>query len=261
MRKLVIVGLLLIGIVGVAALSGSQEKGSQSDSPMILVELFTSEGCSSCPPADALLAGLAQVSSDTNYTIVPLAFHVDYWNNLGWKDPFSKPPYTQRQYDYASAANTDRVYTPQMIVDGTAAFVGSDRRAALKALKNAASKSKARLTVAISSLSPDAVSLHIAGSGFAAGDAQPNICLAITEDNLQSKITRGENAGKTLHHEGVVRWFDKIDVSWTNGGAIAHDATVPLVEDWRKDQIHVVAFAQDSGTGRVSAVASTPLTR
>lgn len=261
MRKAAIIGLLLITIAGLAILSGSQASESESDGPTILVELFTSEGCSSCPPADALLAELARSTADTGCSVVPLAFHVDYWNDLGWKDPFSKPSFTQRQYDYASSANMDRVYTPQMIVDGTAAFVGSNRSAAVKAIREASSEPKARLDLANAVIGPESVSFEIAGSGFTTRGAHPNVFVALTENDLQTNVPRGENAGKTLHHTGVVRALVETPVDWVAEGSFQQIVTMPLSTDWRVRRLQLVAFAQDAGSRKIAAVTATSLIR
>jgi hypothetical protein len=226
----------------------------------VLVELFTSEGCSSCPPAEALLEELAQAGGKDAPIIVPLAFHVDYWNHLGWADPFSRQDFTRRQYEYASAAGAEGVYTPQMIVNGVDAFVGSDHRRAETAIAKAAATPKAALTIDVHPLASNGIEVHIQGEGFASTAERPTVYVAITEDNLQSDVPRGENAGKTLHHIGVVRWFESLEAEWKEDGTLITEVKLPLKPDWNRENLKVVAFAQDLKSRRVDAVASQPIT-
>src|SRR5271167_2275510 len=120
--------------------------------PVVVVELFTSEGCSSCPPADDVLASLAMQNAVDGVQIIPLGMHVDYWNYLGWGDRFSSPQFSDRQQQYARMFNSNEVYTPQMIVDGTEQFVGSDRQKAIAAIANAAAQAKGNVAI---DLQPD----------------------------------------------------------------------------------------------------------
>src|SRR5262249_44601560 len=162
--------------------------------PPVLVELFTSEGCSSCPPADAALAALARDPAFQAAEIVPLELHVDYWNDLGWADPFSAPEFTARQQEYARVFKSDSLYTPQMVIDGWVA--GTASSAALrKGVQQAAEKEKVRLEVKVVSAKtglevvvkpPPGVSGHL--------------MVAVSEDRLSTKVERGENKGLTLAH-------------------------------------------------------------
>jgi hypothetical protein len=119
-RSILLLTLSCMSMLGYSARAEDTEK------PAVLVQLFTSEGCSSCPPADALLAEFAKASPIDGATIVPMSLHVDYWNHLGWRDPFSSKQFSDYQRDYQKALRAQNIYTPQMIVDGQAEFVGSD---------------------------------------------------------------------------------------------------------------------------------------
>ena len=236
--------MLLFG-VALAASAAPAPSGTP-----VLVELFTSEGCSSCPPADRLLARLAADQPVPGAFIVPLTLHVDYWNHLGWKDPFSSARFTERQTAYAARfGNVGRVYTPQMVVNGRTEFVGSDERAARRAIEAEAREPGAFVRVVPNAAG--AVRVSVAGS-LAGAD----VFLVGVEDNLVSDVTRGENAGQRLAHTAVARDFvtaGRVDA------AGRFDSAVPMaLQEGRR---HVIAFVQEHGTGRVlgvSAPASLP---
>jgi hypothetical protein len=192
-------------IVGFALASLLSAPAIAQDAPPVVVELFTSQGCSSCPPADAFLTDLARQRRD----VLPLAFHVTYWDYLGWKDPYSLDAATARQRDYARHLGADGVYTPQMVVDGTKVFVGSDRREGLGAIAGAAAKS-----VPVT-LARDAGALVVTvGSG--AGTAQ--VLLVGFDPSHDTPVGRGENTGRTLRETNIVRSLTAIG-AWT-GSAV-----------------------------------------
>lgn len=225
--------------------------------PVVVVELFTSEGCSSCPPADNVLADLATQNAVDGVQIIPLGMHVDYWNYLGWGDRFSSPQFSDRQQHYARMFNSNEVYTPQMIVDGTEQFVGSDRQKAIAAIANAAAQAKG--TIAIN-LVPDSkeggsVACKISVNGIHRnGNAAIDIMLAITEDDLSSEVPRGENAGQTLHHTAVVRTLRRVaTISPTNTLPFSASTMIGPQPNWRIDHLHVAVFAQDPQSGKIFA--------
>jgi hypothetical protein len=166
----------------------------------VVVELFTSEGCSSCPPADELLGHLRQEVAARNIQVIPLGFHVDYWNSLGWKDRFSSADFSKRQEQYARRMRLDGPYTPQMVVDGELEFVGNSAGQAQHAISQAATQ--AEIADVNISVANDEVTFKVTAPS-ATGDAR--VMLAITEDNLTTKVGSGENGGRTLHHAAVVR--------------------------------------------------------
>src|SRR4051794_14486618 len=136
-----LIAILLIGLAFAHIACVADPATQPAERTPVLVELFTSEGCSSCPPADELLAELARTQPINGALIVPMALHVDYWNNLGWPDRFAGKAFTDRQHEYGDAMKLRGLYTPQMIVDGQTEFVGSDRDAARRAIERAAEKS------------------------------------------------------------------------------------------------------------------------
>lgn len=208
----------------------------------ILVELFTSEGCSSCPPADAALARLHQAQPVPGVSLLVLSEHVDYWNDQGWKDPFSSAQFTARQGRYG-----ERIYTPQAVVDGHIDVLGSDEEGIVRAAKGAALEPHGTLTVTRAS---GGHRLHLAASALPPhGPSQ--VMLAVVEDGLVSKVARGENAGRTLSHTAVVRALEA--VGRIPGSASDWSADVEVPEDASWKQVRIVAFVQDTRSFRVLA--------
>lgn len=169
-----------------------------------VVELFTSEGCSSCPPADDLLIQIAKDARQSKRAIYPLAFHVDYWDDLGWKDPFGSAANSKRQSDYVAAFGGEGPYTPEMVVNGRTGFVGSRREQAGREIEKAlAQPTSADVRIISASRMPDGsvvVLAHIRGA-----DARDRAVAALAERAIDHKIGAGENSGRTLHHGEVVR--------------------------------------------------------
>jgi hypothetical protein len=220
----------------------------------VLVELFTSEGCSSCPPADDLLAKLDTQPLPGVRAIV-LSEHVTYWNQLGWRDPFSFEAMTERQQEYGSRFNLRDVYTPQAVVDGAAQCTGSDGAKLAKAITEAARTPKSDLAIAGAHWSGDGVQFTVHGSA----NADANVFAALAEDSAQANVLRGENGGRTLHHVAVVRSLQEM-------GKASGDAKSPLsgrVLTVRPNKeaanergaLRLVVFVADRHNGHVLAVA------
>lgn len=260
-RKLVVAGVLAAGCVGLlfgASLVAGGEKDAGAGEALVLVELFTSEGCSSCPPADRLLADLLAKQPVAGATIVPMAFHVDYWDQLGWKDPFGDPAYSKRQRAYASLLKSDSVYTPQMIVNGTTGFVGGDFGAALKAIKNAAAHRPIPIFAAVVSQTDEQLSLQLDVGAVSATDGV--LWAAIVEDGLSSEVTRGENTGRTLPHDAVVRVMKGSPHTPAAGGQDKATLDLPWNASWKRDRCRVVVAIQGTGSGAVYALGQLALT-
>jgi hypothetical protein len=239
----------------------SQTPAAQTPTPVI-VELFTSEGCSDCPPADRLLYALEQTQPVAGAEIIPLEQHVDYWNSEGWRDPFSSEQFTSRQKDYVYAFHLPTPYTPEMVVDGGAEFVGSDRDRALAAIAKAAQVRKATLQI---EQAPDAnaaarnLRLRISLAQLATSNPKhAEVLLAITEDHLASNVTSGENAGAHMNHLAVVRELrslGRIDSS----GSFSAAPDLALGNNWKRENLHAVAFVQDRSTKRILAASTISL--
>jgi hypothetical protein len=217
----------------------------------ILVELFTSEGCSSCPPADAALARLHERQPVPGVSLLVLSEHVDYWDRLGWRDPFSDPLYTDRQSRYAPKIAGDRVYTPQVVVDGRLDVLGSDEDGITRAAKAAAGEPHGTVTVTpgVRGVHP----VHIAVAGLPPHSAA-QVLLAVVEDGLSSKVERGENQGRTLPHTAVVRALKGVGSIAATAAAWSGEAEVPHDPAWKRTR--VVIFVQDRESLRVLAAAT-----
>ena len=230
----------------------------------VVVELFTSEGCSSCPPADALLAQLDAQQPIPAAEVIALEQHVDYWNQLGWADPFSSHERTRRQQEYADFFGNDSVYTPQMVVDGKVEFVGSRERQARQTIAEAASQAKTPVHLAAAQNGADPAKLvltaHVPKLVDARSDDSVEVYLAITESRLHSDVTRGENAGKALDHSGVVRELKRIGVVDVKADpAFSGTETITLASGWKRENLRAVLFLQGKRSRRVIGATSIPL--
>src|SRR5260370_6042329 len=178
----------------------------------VLIELFTSEGCSSCPPADALLERLDRSQRVSGADLIVLSEHVDYWNDIGWKDPYSSHEYSERQSAYAAQFGLGSIYTPQMIVDGHFEFVGSDERRAKQAIESATKMMKTPVSLSSSRTDEKTAILHIETGPLPLSSTaeSADIFLAIADDSDESHVRGGENAGRTLMHVAVLRSLMRI---------------------------------------------------
>lgn len=230
----------------------------------VLVELFTSEGCSSCPPADELLTRLEQTQPVDGAEVIALSEHVDYWNRLGWTDPYSSAEFSARQNDYARVFNTDGVYTPQMIVDGRAQFVGSNLSRAREAIANASHNSKVKVEVSLASDDQPTASITLDVRAerpqSESGSELAEVLLAITERGLRSSVSRGENAGRRLSHTAVVRKLITLGSVDSQGAAqFAAKPVVQIDKGWKRDNLNAVAFVQERSRRRVLGASSVSL--
>jgi hypothetical protein len=235
----------------------------------VVLELFTSQGCSSCPPADRLLSQLGRERSAG--VVIPLAFHVDYWNYLGWSDPFSSPRWSARQQAYARIFGGNRIYTPQLVVNGRKECVGSQRGEVLQSI--AAARRQASLARVSLSVDPPARAAGAAAPTMRVhagltllhetGERPLELWVALAESGLTTPVRAGENAASTLRDDFVVRRLDK---ALTLGGAPGAERSaqleLPLEAGWRQGDLAVVAFVQDPLTLAIEgAAASLPAAR
>lgn len=266
--KLMIAVVLVFG-ASVAALGWTVRHGEKSTTGRIvaaqsvggpvLVELFTSEGCSSCPPADALLAKFDAQRTVEGADVIVLEEHVDYWDRLGWKDPYSSPQWTARQRDYADVFHSDGIYTPEMVVDGAAEFVGSRERQARRAIQAASERPKAEIQLEPAALSAGRYELKISVKMPPDAPAPQNagVWLAVTETGLHTNVSAGENAGEDLHHSAVVRSLESVGaVKRSTAAAFVAAPLVRLKPEWKRENVRFVVFLQDKKNLRVLGAAS-----
>ena len=198
-----------------------------------------------------MLSKTAKFSEKTGQNVFFLAYHVDYWNRGGWKDPFSKNQFTRIQNTYSSVLKGD-LYTPQMIVNGETEFVGSRSEEATTAIASALkSPATIKLTIAQDSISADSIYIHYTSSET---DKNYSLRIVITENQLVSKIGKGENSGKTLTHQGVVRIFYSVDLNKKNGVI-----SIPLNGFHLNNECNLVAFAQQKQTMKILGAAGTKI--
>jgi hypothetical protein len=221
----------------------------------VLVELFTSEGCSDCPPADAFLAHLQQDQPVPSANIIALEEHVDYWDHLGWRDRFSSHDLTARQNAYTNRLHLDDNYTPQMIVDGTDQFVGSDSAKALRAVTIAARTPKLPLTLSSLTIHGTQLSGAVSPAASSAPLRDADVYAALVERTSSTRVLKGENGGRTLHHVSTVLALEKI--------GDAHMASAPLSFSFKLPQdanpadLAVIVFAQRTGQGAILGIVSS----
>jgi len=218
----------------------------------VLAELFTSEGCSSCPPADALLMKLDQLQPVAGAHVIVLSEHVDYWNSLGWRDPFSSAQFSRRQADYARLLGSE-VYTPQLVIDGRVQLNGSDGRDIQAAITRAAAKSKAPVEVTASREGGEAV-VHLSVAALASGKS--DVWVAIADESDESSVNKGENSGRKLVHVAVVRSLSRVG-SVSKSASFDQTVRLPL-NPANHGGSRVVAWVA-SPSNPVLGAASTPL--
>jgi hypothetical protein len=245
----ILAGSLLFAVVDISA-CGSAGAGDPAKG-FAVVELFTSEGCSSCPPADQLMARIQQESN--GQPIYILAFHVDYWNRMGWTDQFSDAAYSQRQNQYAAWLRLQSVYTPQVVVNGSKEFVGSQEPSIRKAISNGLQEvSAAQLTLSDIRLDKGKVTWR-----YHAGNAGHNTSLlvAIVQRSATSQVKAGENSGRTLSHVQIVRQLQTAKVNAGGSGA----GSLPLPAGIGAPDEEIIAFLQDNDNGHIIAATRSEL--
>jgi hypothetical protein len=238
MRRAALVALVLLSspTSGVAEADGVRIP--------VVVELYSSEGCSSCPSADRVLARLDREQPIAGVEVIALEMHVDYWNRLGWTDPFSQAAFTARQRAHDFALGTGSIYTPQMVVDGRSELIGSNATGASLAIQQAARFPHVSVKVTRSS----ADSVHVDVGSAASSEGPTQVMLATTERGLSTRVTAGENSGETLAHGPVVRTLRHVgDVG---AAGFTGQITQPLKAGTRvvvfvegRDSLHVLGAA------------------
>ena len=256
-RSLTVVMLALFLLPGVLS-QASPTQSTAAYPSAVLVELFTSEGCSDCPPADELLRQVNGHKTAGGQLIVGISEHVSYWNGLGWKDPFSADLYTNRQNDYGAHFGLGSVYTPQMVVNGREQFVGSDSRALQAALVTESRRKQIALRIDFGQIKDKSVTFSYTASDLPAKGALQLVAV-IVDDVDQSSVLRGENSGHKLTHVAVARAFAPLGVLRE---AVQHSITLPLPPSFLSNPgagHHLVLFAQQGIGGPVVGVDTKPI--
>ena len=256
--------ILIFGLLGAAVTPVAPAQ-------TVVVELFTSEGCSSCPPADQVLSRLDSSSNvsprnpaiirgkqgpfsmPVGVEVIALGEHVDYWDQLGWKDRFSSPLFSARQQDYGRAFHLESVYTPEMVVNGQKEVLGSDSRAVQEAFNKAAREPRAQVAIAMTS--PQTVSFSV--SKLQPESHEAEILLGVTESGLVTPVFGGENSGRELRHAAVVRSLTSLGrLDPRRPGEYSGVARLNLRQDWNRANLKLVLFVQDRVTRRILGAAS-----
>lgn len=256
MNLLPAVLIVLLGLFSFSCHTSSSAAASDDGSPAVtpaqpspvLVELFTSQGCRSCPPAERALMFLEKEQPVTGAQIIALELHVDYWDGPSWKDPFSSAVFSQRQNLYAQRYRSNHIYTPQMIVDGGQQFIGSDTLQATNVIMEASKKPKANVTVTHES---EKLKIKIEEIPKA---KDSTVFLAIAEDNLDTSIRGGENSGKKLSHSAVVRELRSVGAINAGGKDFETSIDLGLQKTWKKDDLKIVVFVQENENRQVLGI-------
>jgi hypothetical protein len=259
--------LLLAGAVAgaYAAVRVSASPAGDQTSPVpVVVELFTSEGCSSCPPADTLLRKLDELQPIQGVKVIGVEEHVDYWNQDGWVDPYSALEWTYRQREYASKFKDATPYTPQMIVDGDKEMVNRNPAEVVNAIRQAAQQMTVQVSLTLKAADRNDArqfEVRVANAAGAPQQRKADVWLAVTEQGLQMDVTSGENKGRTLQHAAIVRSLEKIgSISSKDKSPFVTESRVKFKTSWKKPNLRVVVFVQDHKSLRIVGATSAKVT-
>lgn len=220
----------------------------------VLVELFTSEGCSDCPPADGVLARLEREQPSADAEIITLALHADYWDRLGWKDSFSSHSFSERQESYGNKFKLDSIYTPQMIVDGEKEFVGSNFDTARNAVSDAAKNPKAKIEITPQSAQKNQNARLTLKITDLPAHENSDVWLVTAEDNLQTAVERGENRDKTLKHTSIAREMRIIGEVNSTAKTFNVETEYQIQPEWNRKNLKLIVFVQGKESKQVYAV-------
>jgi hypothetical protein len=226
--------------------------GTNARTPVV-AELFTSEGCSSCPPADLLLQKF-DAQPIPGAQLIVLSEHVDYWNHIGWTDPYSSSAYSERQSAYGKRFQLDSVYTPELVVDGANEVVGSDSGKARKAFNQAVTGEKVPVRISAATLESNIVRAHLETGPLPARPGKADVVFVVALNHAESQVAGGENSGRRLTHVAVVRSLTKVG-SVDAGQSFAQDISVKIEEGIDPARLRVIAFLQEPGPGKILGAA------
>lgn len=256
---------LALACVCAGAFASPAANKNKSNTPVvehrtpIVVELFTSEGCSDCPPAEEFARKMEEQPL-AGVDLIVLEEHVTYWNQYGWFDPFSSPDWTVRQMEYVGKSKSPQPYTPEMVIDGQQQFPGSNAAKAQAAVDAVLKEPQTNVAVTTESVSPKGEAEFKVAVGKLEGSTpgnQAEVWLGVTEDGLYSKVDAGENSGHTLYHAAVLRYLHKIGVAQDAG--FTGEAKVKLNSKWDRKNLNIVAFVQDKKSLKIIGAAEIKL--
>jgi hypothetical protein len=231
---------------------------ASSERTPVLVELFTSEGCSSCPPADELLRKMDQLQPIPSAEIVVLSEHVDYYDHIGWKDPFSSHAYTERQQKYVDRMKVESPYTPQMVVDGEFQFNGTDAKTAVQDIQKAAAAEKISVKLTASQTNQKGkISINVQAPALpgSSGLSSADILIAVADDADVTKVASGENSGRTLTNIAVLRELKPVGkIDKANGFSKDVETGIPATST---NKSRIIVIVQEPHQGKLLGIAST----
>ncbi|MBJ2124478.1 thioredoxin family protein [Flavobacterium sp. IB48] len=241
MKKIKILSgfVMLFFLIGNSVFSQNNSKG------FALLELYTSEGCSSCPPADELLGKIQNEYRDKNVYV--LAYHVDYWDKQGWKDIFSNADFTKRQYDYAQFLGKEPIYTPQVIINGKTDYIGSQETSLRNGIKSVLSKPGSVSLNLEANQNENSISVNYNVEGTSKNS---RLLLAVVQKEAKSNVKRGENANRVLSHYQIVRNLQSVDLNKNKKGT----ASVRLPKNYNAQDFEIIGFVQDMNSGTILGI-------
>jgi hypothetical protein len=248
---------------GCAAVAYARHKNDTTAPIPVVVELFTSEGCSSCPPIDTFLRKVDTFQPIKGVQVIGIEEHVDYWNQDGWVDPYSALEWTERQEAYVMKFKDKTAFTPQLVVAGDKEMVGANTTQIFSAIRQAAEQESVQVSVqpgTADGKDAQQFSIRVTSAG-SAKPAKADVWLAITENGLEMQVTSGENSGRTLQHAAVIRSLEKIGtLSDKAGSAFTADPRVKFKSSWKKPNLHIVVFVQDHKSLQIVGAGSANVT-
>lgn len=244
----IFINLFLIFNSSVDAQNSNFVENSNNQKPTVLVELFTAQGCPSCPAAEKMLAELENQQPFGEAELITLAFHVDYWDGVGWKDEFASTLFTQRQRVYDRKFRTGKIYTPQMVVDGDIEFIGSKMDKAEKAVQRTVKNTKAKISLAIKD-----EKLKIKISDLPEHE-DATVYLAYAENGINTRVKSGQNAGKDLENVSLVRNLNGLGRIMPNENSFELETILQIQKDWKRENLKFVVFIQENSRRNVIGV-------
>lgn len=258
MRKILLMLALISSVGGAIVALEARSMPQETSRTPVLLELFTSESCLSCPPADRLLESLDQKQPFPNADLIVLSEHVDYWNDGGWVDPYSSRAFTTRQQSYERLLHVESVYTPQLVIDGSHEAIGSDIRQVRAGIEAVAADKKIEVTLANLVRNGNEIHLNVRSGPVPNGAGQATLFVALAQESARSNVAKGENAGRALSHVAVVRVLMPVG-SVASGQHISKDVSLTVPAAVTSAKLRVVTFLQTEKSLRIVGAAQSKL--